>query len=551
MAVLGHSVNQNDGRSTQDQLDQYARRSGLKREQVYLAWQPDALPDERYPGWGPQTEFLVSDEDFVYMDGGKGSGKSELLVMDCLKPEKINNARWHGVIFRREYKRLTEVIDRAKYWIGKFPQLHGVWNGEQSRFNFPSGAWLAFHNVENLGDEEKYQGWEITDLKFDQLEEIAPSQFWFLVMQNRTSGEGLKATCKWTMNPLGKYHVLVKKMWVDPFPLVTENTVRHSIGRISRVVDGREYTKTVRRIFTTVYDNPYYRRHQEYISTLAMEPDVHRRKAFFRGDWDVTQGQFFNTFSSEVHVIPARPLPRTWRRLAGLDYGNVKVMEFLCRDYLDNVYCEYEFRSEPTEELPSGETATVYAEKSAEFMIERGLGQGLLVAGDHNMWVPVGKDVGTDRTPAKIIQSTWNEIFGARGLKPPVLIKQWKKGSEHHHFRIACNEAVRDGLAFERNPEWETNPELPEFKRPPKIYFFDRCRSITSTLPALSGSKNDPLDIADGQDDHDFDAFKGPYMMIRASEPEVVEMTALVKHERYVEAMERQQVRSRDWRVDW
>ena len=112
-----------------------------------VIWQPDAMPDEE-PKQLKQYEFMTATEDWVDCDGGKGSGKSDMLIFDALYPDKVNDPRWLGVIFRREYKRLSEIIDRAKYWTGKVPQLGAHWQGEHNRFVFPRGGRLAFHNVE-------------------------------------------------------------------------------------------------------------------------------------------------------------------------------------------------------------------------------------------------------------------------------------------------------------------------------------------------------------------------------------------------------------------
>src|SRR6267143_3857156 len=110
-------------------------------------WQPDSLVGEPVRH-GKQYEFLTSPEDIVGLFGGKGSGKSDLLIADCLRKEKLTNPRWHAVVFRREYKRLTEIIDRAHYWFNQQPWLKAHWQGSPTfRFIFPSGAWIAFHNI--------------------------------------------------------------------------------------------------------------------------------------------------------------------------------------------------------------------------------------------------------------------------------------------------------------------------------------------------------------------------------------------------------------------
>lgn len=448
----------------------------------------------------------MAGEDYVGLDGGKGSGKSDLLIFDCLRAQKLSSPKWHGVIFRREYKRLTEIIDRAKYWLGRLPQLGAHWQGNDSRFIFPSGAWLAFHNVEHVGDEQKYQGWEITDLKFDQLEEFDEAMFDFLVLQNRTTDANLKATVRWTANPGGVGHAWVKRRFVD----FKEPGKVHTFTADFK---GERYVLTYRRIFATVFDNPYYRNDNKYLARLFNDPNPYRRKALAEGDWSTVFGQFFSEFSSPVHVFKKdRVLPKEWRRLAGLDWGNVKTMEFLASDYEANVFIEYEFHTEPTDQKPSGLTASEFAEQSADWMVEREIGENLAIIGDTNMWSATGKDVGSTKTPYVIVQGIWSKKFKDKGLKPPILFPASKKATEEYRFRLACNSATQDYLHFEATPAGTIT-------RPPRLFFLPRCKSIIQTLPALVVDPNDPNDIKDGQDDHDYDGFKYAFMRLIATPP--------------------------------
>lgn len=493
------------------------RATGLRdystlRNDQRLIWQPDALPTEPCAGRGIQREFLSSSEDLVDLDGGKGSGKTDLLFWDDIRPEYYLNPNFHSVTFRREEKRLLEVIGRATKWMSLMPELHAHWQGDKAkqRFVFPCGAWMGFHSVQRLGDEQKFQGWEITKLKFDQLEEFERDQFYFLLLQNRSADKKLKADCRWTCNPGGIGHGWIRKDFITgktPF-------TRDKDGKVYWI-ETKYGTRTLRlsykRIFGDVFDNPFYRNDETYLAKLANDPNPYRKKMLFKGDWSVVLGQFFIEYASRVHIIDSVPLPKRWNRIAGLDYGNVKTMEFLCSDYEDNVFCEWEYRSAPNDEYPNGVTATQFAEESARWMLDRGIGEGLIVVGDTNMWTAPGRDVGTNKTPARIIRRIWNQRFEEQGKKPPILIKVRKRGNDDYRWRVACNEAIRDGLRFKSD-------KRERIIEPPKIYFLDRCTSITETLPALVADRNDPRDIAEHQDDHDYDAYKHAYMRTKATQ---------------------------------
>lgn len=305
----------------------------------------------------------------------------------------------------------------------------------------------------------------------------------------------------------------------------------------------------------TVFDNPHLSKDKSYIATLATEPNPIKRKAMLKGDWDVVIGQFFNTYFRDVHVLKENvDLNPMWRRVAGLDYGNVKSMQFLCADHLGNIYGEWEFRSEPSPTLPSGMTAEEYGYDSAEFMLSRGIGENLMVIGDTNMWAATGRDVGTNRMPAQIIQNCWKEKFTEDGKKMPVLIPVSKRATEEYRWRIACNEALRSLLNYEMD-------ETGKVTKPPKVFWLPRCVSITEKLPALKGDPNNPEDIEDGQDDHDYDSFKGAMMTILPSKETKPKKTAQQMFEEQLALIHRNGVitdatqqlyqPTGDWRVDW
>jgi hypothetical protein len=503
-----------------------------------LIWQPDALPGE-LETHKKQYEFLNSIEDIVGMEGGKGSGKTDLLIFDCIRPSKLGHPLWHGVIFRREYKRLVEVVDRARYWFSRLPQLQAHWQGSESRFVFPSGAWLAFHNVEHIGDEQKYQGWQIADLKFDQLEEFEEGQFDYLLLQNRNGDPtALRNTVRFTANPMGTGHKWVKRRFID-----NKNDLERHIIEVE--IEGIKYQRTFKRIHATVFDNPLLARDEKYIATLATDPNPIRRKAMFRGDWDVVLGQFFDSFTTEVHVIKPWDLPSGWNRTAGIDYGREKIMEFLARDYEGNVYVEWEFCLEPdTMKKPNGFTADEFGEMSAQFMLDRGIGEGLSVIGDTNMWSATGRDVGSDKVPALSIQAIWNNAFKKAGKHPPVLMPVSKRGTEEYRYRVACNEAVRSFLRYEITPEGEIT-------RQPRMFFMrTRCERLIETMPSLVADESNPMDLADGQYDHPYDALKMPFMQVYVPKSPAKEQTAEDKWNAQREmTLSHQDKRLYDWRI--
>jgi hypothetical protein len=267
----------------------------------------------------------------------------------------------------------------------------------------------------------------------------------------------------------------------------------------------------------------------------------------FLGVWDIVIGQFFYQYESPVHLIKSRELPKEWKRMGGLDYGNCKALEIVCMDYMGNCYAEWEYSVEPTIENPSGYTASEFGEGSAEFMLSRGIGEGLVVLGDTNMWSAVGKDVGSTRVPAYIIQAIWKKKFDEAKKKSPILIPVSKRGTEEYRYRIACNEAVKDYLLFKRD-------EYGKVIKEPRLYIFDRCQGLADEFGELQADPADTRDIADDQHDHRFDGFKMPFFQIVAPKTPLPAMTAEQEWAQEAAQLDKPQrgeyIPTGDWRVD-
>lgn len=298
----------------------------------------------------------------------------------------------------------------------------------------------------------------------------------------------------------------IKRRFID-------NKTPGTTYEIQQEVRGVIHTLTYKRIFATVFDNPVLKNDARYIATLANTRSPELRKAFLEGDWNVSVGQFFYDFMDSIHVIPARELPKEWNRLGGLDYGNHKVLTIIAADELGNVYAEYAFHSAPY--LDNGrmraKSAGEFAEDTADWMLTHNIGNGLTVIGDIDLFQMKAKDIGSSKTSVQIIQEVWNKRFKKAGRKPPIIFRVVKKGNENYNYRIACNEAVKEYLAFKTDEFYNVTQQ-------PRLFILDRVSGLRTTLPELVGDPDDPMDFiqykGEAKNDHDFDSFKMPFMQI-------------------------------------
>ena len=430
------------------------KRGRPRKSNTVVVWQPDALPDEP-PRRGKHTEFLECEAampnnpekqdvkntiDIVGLYGGKDCGKTELLLVNTLRPWKIKNSRWLGVVFRREWKELEEVIKRAKVLLEE--KMRGAikcqWYGssENPHYLFESGARLEFHIVPHLGDEEKYQGWEITDLMFDQLEQFLEPMYDFLLRQNRSPDpENMKAVVRWTANPLGVGGGWLNKRYIRRYDPGTVNDIKGEW-------EGRVYTRRFKWIHMTVRDNPMARRDPSRIAALATIQDETQRRAYLEGDPTVSVGLFFDRFNGELRskehpngeIIEPFEIPDDWTLTAGIDPnwgGGVFSGGLGAQDPMGN---QYRICSHYAEKMTPQENADAFRHMIESCPFTHGRMPSIIAA---------GKDafVKRDRYAILAHELTFADVFRTRGLylTPAITDRHmgfgaWKALMPHHYF---------------------------------------------------------------------------------------------------------------------
>ena len=124
-----------------------------------------------------------------------------------------------------------------------------------------------------------------------------------------------------TANPGGVGHMWFKRLFID------------------REYQNSEKAEDYKFIQALVYDNDFLMQNDpNYVRTLENLPDD-RRKAMLYGDWDIFEGQYFNEFKREIHVIEPFKIPKHWKRYIAMDYGLDKLaVLWIARDAEGNAY---------------------------------------------------------------------------------------------------------------------------------------------------------------------------------------------------------------------
>ncbi len=410
---------------------------------------------ELKPQDGPQTEFLRRQEDEVLYGGAKGGGKSYALIIEALR--QINIPGYRGIIFRRTFPRLQELIDRSK---DIFPKLGATYSGQEHKWTFPSGAIIRFGHCQNAGDERNYNGHEYAFMGFDQLEEFLESQYLFICAQNRSTTPGVKCYVRSTANPGSVGHAWVKKRFIDN----KEYSKTYSVS--FNLPDGSTVSRTSAFIRATVYDNKILMKLQpQYLATLHSLPE-REREALLNGNWDVFEGQYFSEFDRDKHVIKPFNVPSDWRRFCMGDYGFTAPSAVYWAAIAPNsdIYIYREL-------YQSGLTYTALAQEMRR------------------------------RTPK-------SEIIGYSSFDPSIWNKHGSTGESGADQFFKAGWPVMKGDNNRVNGWGRVREFLSDPQGKPHLFISEDCVNLVRTLPSLVHDKHDVEDVDSACDDHGPDALR-------------------------------------------
>ena len=131
---------------------------------------------------GAQDEFLQRTEFEVLFGGAAGPGKTDCLIAAMTRD--IERPQYHGLILRRTYPQLQEIIDRCYQ---RYPSMGGVYTVGNKRWTFPSGARIDLGHMQHEVDKYNYLGREYHRCGFDELTMFTQSQYLYLFSRVRST----------------------------------------------------------------------------------------------------------------------------------------------------------------------------------------------------------------------------------------------------------------------------------------------------------------------------------------------------------------------------
>lgn len=260
---------------------------------------------------GPQADALTATWcTELFFGGARGGGKSDYLLGDFLQDVPAYGAAWQGILFRRTYPELQQLIRRSQ---AIYPRTGARWHEQDKEWRWSSGAVLRMRYLEREADASRYQGHEYTWIGWDELTQWASDAAYKALRACLRSAAAVPdKRVRSTGNPGGPGHQWVKAYFVDPAPLGGQ-PVDDPVTGMSRMF-----------IRSRVEDNRVLMAADPtYVARLRGVGSPELVRAWLEGDWSVITGAYFTEFGPQ-HVIRPIALPVEWTRFRAMDWGSAR-----------------------------------------------------------------------------------------------------------------------------------------------------------------------------------------------------------------------------------
>ncbi len=411
-----------------------------------------------------QLEFFNAVDKYKYVlyGGAKGGGKSYILrwalVRHLLKWANQGHRNVRVGLFCENYpalkdRQITKIQKEFPRWLGDLSdnQIEGMSFRLKSQFG---GGVIA---LRNLDDVSKYASSEFAIAAVDELTKNTRDVFDQL--RSIIRWPGIENTSFWGgTNPGEIGHLWVKKLWVDK-QYDTEDPPADQFAFVKSLPT----------------DNPYNA--QSYLADLQRLPEK-LKKAYYEGNWDIFEGQYFAEWNREKHVIAPFKIPESYKLFRAYDHG--RTAPACCKWYA----LDYDGRLIVYRELyQAGWNVDQLAEKIVN--LSQGEHYEASVA-DPSIFAQTG-------IVDKFGGQTIAESFARNGVL----------------FEPASNRRVDGWALMHQYLAWDTQKQ-------PKLVYFSTCTDSIRTIPALIHEDHRPEDLDTMGEDHAADPDR--YIILRLHE---------------------------------
>lgn len=310
--------------------------------------------------------------------GGIRSGKTVGRLMYYIQNHCLRFKRCDILVLRRTFSELDSgAIQDFKTFV---PESYYNFNATTRVATFTNGSRIVFAGcVNNLDrDIEKYLGQAYSGILVDECGQFSPDA-WELLYSRNTPNAGCEPDDNGNMpipsisgctNPLGPYWEYYHSLFVRKEPWERVEGMRQAKDGSYWIPDAGEWrciydpANYAYNHTTVLENNSLLKRDPGIIKRLNALPPA-KRKKMLEGYMDSADGQYFDCFSRESHVIDLREDPEAiiwedWQPVwAGQDYGvghwnaaylftKAKVRRTVGSDYVNKTVCFQEIAPETT-----------------------------------------------------------------------------------------------------------------------------------------------------------------------------------------------------------
>jgi hypothetical protein len=251
----------------------------------------------------------------LFFGGAAGGGKTDFLIADFLQGAAKYGDGWHGIIFRQTTNQFGQIYRRCDAMLPEGTKFRKTYKGCTNVYILPSGATLQIAYLRYDSDVMNYQGNEYTWIAFDEMGNYPTSYPWEFMRSRNRSSACVPCYMRGTGNPGGPGQGWIRRTFMQdktPMRIYASHIVLEG---------GAEYDITSCYIPSRLSDNPYLNRDASYAATLAGLP-AHLRAAMLYGNWTDYEGNMFEVFNADKHVIRPHVLDsRYWFKFCALDWG--------------------------------------------------------------------------------------------------------------------------------------------------------------------------------------------------------------------------------------